>query len=55
MIHGTSEKIRHIKFNRVADFCKKEWQELTALAGKLRELANDSEHPPRRRAKRTPK
>ena len=52
LLAGTGEKIRHIKFNRVSKFCKKEWKELAALASKLNELAN---HPPRHRAKRTRK
>jgi len=53
LIHDTGEKIRQIKFDRVSDFCKKEWHELAALAGKLQELASHPEHPPRRRAKQT--
>lgn len=51
-INGTGEKIRHIKFNHVTDFCKKEWNELSVLASKINKSAN----PPRRRStKRTRK
>ncbi len=53
LIRGTSQKIRQIEFNRATDFCKKEWHELTALAGKLRELAQHPAKPTRRRASRT--
>ena len=55
LVQGTGEKIRQIEFNRVTDFCKKEWQEFATLAGKLRELAHHPEPPPRRRATRTRK
>ncbi len=55
LIRGTSQKIRQIEFNRATDFCKKEWHELTTLAGKLREMAHHPEQPPRRHASRTRK
>lgn len=55
LLQDTGAKIRHIKFNRVTDFCKKEWRELAVLAGKLQELASHPERPTRRRAKRAGK
>jgi hypothetical protein len=50
LLEGTGKKIRHIKFNRVTDFCKKEWKELSALASHLNELASNP--PPRESRKR---
>jgi hypothetical protein len=47
------QRIQRIEFKRVADFCKKEWHELTALAGKLQQLADHPEQPGSRRKKRT--
>ncbi|MGD9720454.1 MAG: hypothetical protein AB7O59_24910 [Pirellulales bacterium] len=37
---ATGDTIRHIRFNRIADFCKKELRELAALANKINRLAN---------------
>ncbi len=50
ILAGTGEKIRHIKFNDVSDFCKKEWKELAKLASKIDALANSR---PPSEAKRT--
>jgi hypothetical protein len=47
------ERIRQIEFNRVAQFCKKEWHDLAALAGKLQQLADHSQPSPRRRKRPT--
>jgi hypothetical protein len=46
------QRIRQIEFNRVAEFCKKEWHDLAALAGKLQHLADPPTPPTPRRTKR---
>ncbi len=38
-------KLRRVKFDNLANFCKKEWMELAAIATRLNELAG---RPPRR-------
>ena len=52
LIGETGQKIRHIKFNRMTDYCKKEWKELSALAGKLNKAANPPQPRPSKRAKK---
>jgi hypothetical protein len=52
IIQGTGKKIRHIKFNRVTDFCKKEWKDLSDLASRINDAANPPRPRPTGRAKK---
>jgi hypothetical protein len=44
-------RIRHIPFDKLADFCKKEVKELVALAGRINGLANPQQPARQRKAK----